>query len=332
MTRRNWNAIEKNPNIERIEFDSEVHALPLIRGGAGHHQDEDEKMSPAQNRRRLAEDTPYGITMVQADQFDGLPAPTGNIKICVVDTGYDEGHVDLPTTSSHGVDGFNPYNEGQWDVDGHGHGTHCAGTIGAIGGNNIGVTSVNPDPTEFSFYIGKGLSDSGSGSTSGVLAAAEACATAGAKIISMSLGGGSPSQNAADIYDNLFENEDVLIIAAAGNGGDSGLSYPASYDSIMSVAAVDSSGNKAGFSQWNEQVESKFSPATYTQLPLDGMAKIHNLIFFACLNSFLFFSSCRARSRCQVNPSKRLICFLVRNVSIPCIARYAFRFIIPMPD
>ena len=279
MTRRNWNAIEKNPNIERIEFDSEVHAFPLIRGG----EDEGWAMSSGQNRRRLAEDTPYGITMVEAPQVPS--APNGNIKICVVDTGYDEGHVDLPTTSQHGVDGFNPYASGSWNVDGHGHGTHCAGTIGAIGGNNEGVTSVNPDPSTFSFYIGKGLTDSGSGSTSGVLGAAQACADAGAKIISMSLGGGSPSQSAIDIYDDLFQN-DVLIIAAAGNGGSTSLSYPASYDSIMSVAAVDSSGTKAGFSQWNEQVESKLPLAIYAQLSLDGMTKTHN-ITFACYTPLL---------------------------------------------
>ena len=50
-------------------------------------------------------------------------------------------------------------------------GTHCAGTIGAIGGNGEGVDSVNPDPdpSKFGFFIGKGLTDSGSGSNSGVL-------------------------------------------------------------------------------------------------------------------------------------------------------------------
>ena len=48
-------------------------------------------------------------------------------------------------------------------MDGHGHGTHCAGSIGAIGENNEGVVGVNPDPSKFSFFIAKGLSDSGSG-------------------------------------------------------------------------------------------------------------------------------------------------------------------------
>ena len=47
----------------------------------------------------------------------------------------------------------------------------------------------------------------------------------------------------------------MLIVAAAGNDGNSALNYLASYQSVMSVAAVDSSKNKAGFSQFNEQVE-----------------------------------------------------------------------------
>lgn len=96
-------------------------------------------------------------------------------------------------------------------------GSHCAGTIGAIGNNGVGVTSVNPDPTKIDFFIGKGLSDSGSGSTSGVLAAAMACKDNGADIISMSLGGGGWGQSSVDTYTEIYD-AGVLIIAAAGNG------------------------------------------------------------------------------------------------------------------
>ena len=65
--------------------------------------------------------------------------PSGSSKICVVDSGYDVTHPDLPTLDKT-ADGNNPYGSGEWFVDGnvHGHGTHCAGTIGAIG-NSGGV-------------------------------------------------------------------------------------------------------------------------------------------------------------------------------------------------
>jgi len=236
--------LAKNPHIEMVELDQEVHALPNMRAN---------DVDADKGRRRLqdTEDTPYGITMVNPDN---LQQGENNIKICVVDTGYDNGHEDLPTLVEEN-DGFSPYVNQLWYVDGHGHGSHCAGTIGAIGGNNVGVTSVNPISEKFSFFIGKGLRDTGSGSTSGVMDAVQKCVDAGAKVISMSLGGAGPSQLASDQYKEHYDTDGVLIIAAAGNGGNGAFSYPASYKHVMSVAAVDSNKNKASFSQFNDQVE-----------------------------------------------------------------------------
>ena len=130
------------------------------------------------------------------------------------------------------------------------HGTHCAGTIGAIGGNSLGVTSVNNDPKKFKFHIGKGLKDSGSGFSSNVMSAVQSCIDNGASVVSMSLGGSGFSATTAQFYKKYSTS--VLIIAAAGNGYSSSKHYPASYEGVMSVAAVDSAGNKAGFSQYNE--------------------------------------------------------------------------------
>ena len=59
----------------------------------------------------------------------------------------------------------------------------------------------------------------------------------------------------AEAYKNILENDDVLLVAAAGNGGNTGFSYPASYTSVMSVGALDSNENIASFSQRNEQVD-----------------------------------------------------------------------------
>jgi len=217
------------------------------------------------------EQTPYGIDMVKTND---VPQGDFNVKVCVVDTGYQLGHEDMPVESN-GVDGYSPYGAGEkWNQDGHGHGTHCAGTIGAIGGNNIGVDSCNPDPTKFTFFIGKGLTNSGSGSSSGVIAAVNKCVEAGAKIISMSLGGGSASQASRAAYEDAY-NQGVLIIAAAGNSGNTVKSYPASYPHVMSVAAIDSSKNKAGFSQWNDQVEIA-APGVGVKSPISGNGNSFN--------------------------------------------------------
>ena len=244
MTKRSKiNRIAQDPNIQSVSESHTYYALPNMRGES---QERPES-------RKLAETSPYGLAIVQANQLQQGDTP---IKVCVVDTGYGEGHPDLPTIEDHGVDGFSPYGESElWNVDGNSHGTHCAGTIGAIGGNNIGVDSVNPDPDKFSFFIGKGLTNTGSGSSGGVIAAVESCVENGAKIISMSLGcDGCYGQTEAEAYEAAYD-AGVLIIAAAGNGGNSALSYPASYPTVMSVGAVDSNRNIAGFSQYNEQVE-----------------------------------------------------------------------------
>lgn len=218
--------------------------------------------------RRLAEEEPYGIRDVQADQ---LGVGSAAMKVCIVDTGYDLGHLDLPG-SSHGVAGINPYpNDEKWDVDGHGHGTHCAGTVGAIG-NNEGVVGIIKDPTKFSFYIGKGLTDSGSGFTDKVLEAVDECVTAQSNVISLSLGGGPYSESSRKVYNEAYD-AGVLIVAAAGNSGNSVLSYPASYASVMSVAAVDENGIRAGFSQYNDQVEiAAPGVGVKSTLPNDGYA------------------------------------------------------------
>jgi subtilisin family serine protease len=233
--------IANRDDIEAVAESQTYHPLPYTRGG--HAQDE----------RNLVDQVPYGIGLVQADQLVQGP---NEVIVCVVDTGYGLGHPDLPNIT-HGIKGYSPYGTNErWDVDGNSHGTHCAGTIGAIGSNDIGVTSINPDPDKVTFFIGKGLTDGGSGSTAGVIAAVDECVTAGAKIISMSLGCDGNCFTAVEeaVLKDAYD-EGVLIVAAAGNGGDDTLGYPASYATVMSVGAVDSGNNVASFSQHNSQVE-----------------------------------------------------------------------------
>merc|ERR1711862_862164 len=77
----------------------------------------------------------------------------------------------------------------------------------------------------------------------------------GAKVVSLSLGGYFYSAITEEYYKNLYEEQGILFVAAAGNGGNTNKLYPASYPSLMSVAAIDSNKNKASFSTFNDQVE-----------------------------------------------------------------------------
>ncbi|MDP5211477.1 S8 family serine peptidase [Pseudoalteromonas tunicata] len=203
-------------------------------------------------RYLLAESTPYGINMVQAPLLSD--AMSGNRKVCIMDTGYTLNHPDLPNTGITGDDGYGNNDTGNWYNDGNGHGTHVAGTIAAIGGNNQGVVGVNPSG-QLGLHIVKVFNDQGNWAYgSDLIKAISQCQAAGANITSMSLGGSGSSAAERQAFDNSYA-QGMLHIAAAGNDGNSSLSYPASYNSVVSVAAVDSSENKASFSQFNNQVE-----------------------------------------------------------------------------
>ena len=71
----------------------------------------------------------------------------------------------------------------------------------------------------------------------------------------MSFGGPDYSQYWESWFNTFYTDNDVLIIAAAGNGGNTSYSYPASFSTVMSVAAVDSNKDLAYFSQRNNQVD-----------------------------------------------------------------------------
>jgi len=189
--------------------------------------------------------------MVRAAEVD--TSKVSNRKVCIIDTGYDKGHPDLQTANVSGYSG--PESAGPWDEDRNGHGTHVAGTIAALGGNSEGVVGVVPTG-QMNLYIVRVFGNNGRFTwKSTLIAAVEKCVDAGSNIVSMSLGGPIASVLEATAYKRMTEEDGVLLIAAAGNGGNSGFSYPASYESVMSVGAVDSTETIASFSQYNTQVD-----------------------------------------------------------------------------
>ena len=194
-----------------------------------------------------AEVAPYGIAMVQADQLSDASATSR--KLCIIDSGIDGSHEDLQGIP---MAGFNLTSSGQWNTDENSHGTHVAGTIAAVD-NAVGVVGVLPHQ-KINLYIVKVFEATGGASSSTVAAAMLRCAQAGANVVSMSLGGpvgARVEQRVADI----LTSQGILIIAAAGNDANFRLNYPAGFENVVSVAAVDDKMNIASFSQVNRDVE-----------------------------------------------------------------------------
>jgi subtilisin family serine protease len=170
--------------------------------------------------------------------------------VCIIDSGYDLAHPDL---SANAVTGENDPGSGAWNVDEDGHGTHVAGTIAAIDNTGVGVVGVAPN-RQLRLHIIKVFNAEGWAYSSDLVAAANRCASAGANVISMSLGGLYKSRTEQRAFDALAVRG-VLSVAAAGNDANTRVTYPAGYGSVVSVAAVDIDKRKAPFSQYNKDVE-----------------------------------------------------------------------------
>ncbi len=173
------------------------------------------------------------------------------VKIAVLDTGFDFSHPDFHGRAIQ----QRSFIAGQSAQDGNGHGTHCTGTacgpVQSAGGIRYGVAS------EADIYIGKVLSDGGSGSTVSVIAGIEWAIEEGCHVVSLSLGSGAsigmpPSPAYTRIAEIAFERG-VLLVAAAGNdsarpGYRAPLGTPARTKGFVSVAAVDLQVKVASFS------------------------------------------------------------------------------------
>jgi subtilisin family serine protease len=188
---------------------------------------------------------------VQADQLSD--ANVGNRKICIIDSGVDFSHEDLKDNGAN-VTGEYDSGTGWWYTDETHHGTHVFGTIAAVNNSGTGVVGVNPNK-KLKLHIVKVFGKDGAWTYSSTLAsAANKCGAAGANIITMSLGGGAKSITEQRAFDSL-QTKGVLSIAAAGNDGNRTVSYPAGYDSVMSIGALDENKQWASFSQYNNKVE-----------------------------------------------------------------------------
>ena len=209
-----------------------------------------------------------------------------DIVIAVIDTGVDWNHPDLAVniwTNAGETAGDNIDNDGNgyiddmrgWDfvtvdpesvfdgrktppdndpMDVQGHGTHCAGIIGAVGNNTLGITGVSWNSKIMPVRAGyKDTAGRGSLQHSDIAAAIIYATDNGADIINMSFGGGtSETITSAIDYANA---SGVILIASAGNSGCNCIQYPAAFDSVLAVSSFDHNDVIAGSSNFGSWVD-----------------------------------------------------------------------------
>lgn len=191
--------------------------------------------------------TQWGMVKIQAPEAWNITQGSSAIKIAILDTGIDQNHEDLAAkivanknfTTSRSVD------------DKYGHGTHVAGIAAAITNNGKGVAGVG---FTSSLMNGKVLGDTGSGYYSWIANGVIWAADNGAKVINMSLGGGSSSSTLENAVDYAW-NKGVVLVAAAGNSNTDTFFYPAAYGNCTAVAATDQNDAKASFSNYGAWVD-----------------------------------------------------------------------------
>lgn len=191
----------------------------------------------------------WGLEKIKAPS--GWNYETGGsnqVIIAVVDTGVDLNHPDLSAKIVAGKDIVNDDNTAQ---DDHGHGTHVAGIAAASTNNSLGVAGVSWQAKIMPIKV---LDSDGSGYDSWVAQGIREAVDRGADIINMSLGGAGYSETLRSATDYAYANN-VLVVAAAGNSGDSTMLYPAGNPNVMGVGATNKSDTRAEFSTYNSSVD-----------------------------------------------------------------------------
>ena len=250
-------ALRKRPDVESVELNT--------------------IMQPTMTPNDPYYDLQWHYPLIHLPQAWDVTTGDPNVVVAVVDTGVRLDHPDLagsfvagydfiqdPTRARDGngidPDPNDPGDKGAGTGGSSFHGTHVAGTIAAATNNGIGVAGVSWGSKVMPVRVlGKGggtMYDvmqgvafaAGLPNDSGTVPAKKA------DIINLSLGGGGFDSNAQTLF-NQVRAQGVIVVAAAGNQATSAPSYPAAYDDVVSVAAVDLNRNPAPYSNFGATID-----------------------------------------------------------------------------
>ncbi|WP_232247459.1 type VII secretion-associated serine protease mycosin [Kitasatospora azatica] len=210
--------------------------------------------------------TPWALQRVLLDQLWQKGAVTGkDVLVAVIDTGVDDRNEQLKGKVQEGPNllmdkSQNPpkLTDGGSKTDPVGHGTKVAGIIAAAHRDGVGFVGLAPDAQILAI---RQNDDAGNGDVGTLAQAINEAVTRGAKVINISqdvrgttgsaFGGSDVLKRAVD----AAEAANVVVVAASGNDGQEGNTYPAAFDTVLAVGASDRNNERATFSEYGNFVK-----------------------------------------------------------------------------
>ena len=294
--------LAKLADVEYAEPNRIVYALGNTESQAGQSKALMDVQDQANGRgNNISYDDPlfgqqWGLQTMKLPQLWQQPIITQKRPIiAILDTGVDIDHPDLKaniwtnTKESEGAEDYDDDGNGfkddlhGWDFvnqigrigDWNGHGTHCAGIAAAVGGNGIGIVGANPDALIMPVTV---MQSDGTGDVATIIKGIDYAVANGADIISMSFGSYGESKAEEQALGRAYQK--AVLVAAAGNDGmclnhahpergqmGPAPMYPGSYTFVLGVQAMNSEGNIASFSNYDD------NGPTYTEW---GEDKLYN--------------------------------------------------------
>lgn len=279
--------LAKLADVEYAEPNRIVYALGNTESQAGQSKALMDVQDQANGRgNNISYDDPlfgqqWGLQTMKLPQLWQQPIITQKRPIiAILDTGVDIDHPDLKANiwtnakESEGVEDYDDDGNGfkddlhGWDFvnqtgrigDWNGHGTHCAGIAAAVGGNGIGIVGANPDALIMPVTV---MQSDGTGDVATIIKGIDYAVANGADIISMSFGSYGESKAEEQALGRAYQK--AVLVAAAGNDGmclnhahpergqmGPAPMYPGSYTFVLGVQAMNSEGNIASFSNYDD--------------------------------------------------------------------------------
>lgn len=235
--------LETNQNVEFVEEDKEVSAC-----GEKYFAGKDKKKHKKVEKRHKKNESKveWNVQMIHAE--NKAKKSNNKVKIAILDSGVDWGNdIDLAYQTSL-VPGEEEMT--QMFMDGSGHGSSVASLIAAKD-NGEGITGINPNAEIYSYRV---LGDGNKAPISRVVEAIYMAINHKVNIINMSFGISEYSEALEKAVQDATD-AGILVVAAAGNTGSEGVQYPAAYDEVMAVGAVDKDGSVEQYSAKGEELD-----------------------------------------------------------------------------